>query len=129
MSMLTLMYVAIGGAVGSMGRYLIMSLVTRVNSGPFPYGTLAVNVLGAFLMGIWIAVMASMMPSRARDLHLLFAVGVLGGFTTFSAFTVDVFLLIDRGLMFQAIVYVLGSMGLCLLALMLGMWFLKFFSA
>ncbi len=125
MTMLALMYVAIGGAVGSMGRYALMTVIGRFNASGFPYGTLTVNVLGSFLMGAWIAVMAAMMPARAKDLHTLFAIGLLGGFTTFSTFSIDLFLLIERGQMMQATLYMVGSVGASLLALTLGMWLLK----
>jgi fluoride exporter len=125
MSMLGLMYVAVGGAVGSMGRYLIMSLVTRFTTLEFPFGTLAVNILGAFLMGLWIAVVATTLPNKAKDLHLLLAVGVLGGFTTFSTFSMDVFLLLERGFIFQTALYVLGSVVLSVVALLAGMWCIR----
>jgi fluoride exporter len=122
MNIMALMYVALGGAFGSMCRYVVMSLVGRFHVSEFPYGTLAVNVLGAFLMGLWIAAMATLLPAKAKDLHLLFAVGVLGGFTTFSTFTLDVFLLFERGLVAQGIVYILGSVGATIAALLAGMW-------
>lgn len=123
MNMLSLMYVAVGGAVGAMSRYLLVTLITRLAvASDFPYGTLAVNILGSLLMGIWIGCMATMMPSRAKDLHLLFAVGALGGFTTFSAFSVDVFLLLERGMQTQAVVYVVSSVIVSVLALIAGMW-------
>jgi fluoride exporter len=127
MNMLSLMYVAVGGAVGSMSRYALMMAVSRLSLTAFPLGTLLVNVLGGFLMGVWIAVMAGMIsPGKAKDLHLLLATGVLGGFTTFSAFSVDVFLLFERGLMLQAALYIVGSVLLSVLALLLGMWCIKF---
>ena len=94
-----------------------MSLVGRLSAEPFPYGTVVVNITGSFLMGAWIAYMATMLPSRAKDLHLLFAVGVLGGYTTFSTFSLDTFFLIERGLIFQAIVYIVSSVALSLGAL------------
>lgn len=125
MTWLALMYVAIGGAVGSMARYAAMSLIGGLSPGTFPYGTLAVNIAGSFLMGVWIAYTAAMMPSRAKDLHLLFAVGVLGGFTTFSTFSLDTFFLIQRGEFVQAGAYVFGSVLISLAALMGGMWLLR----
>lgn len=122
MNMMALMYVALGGAVGSMARYALMSLVGHYSHGPFPFGTFAVNILGGFVMGAWIAVMALWLPPRARDLHLLFAVGVLGGFTTFSTFSVDVFMLLEGSLWGQAAVYIIGSVALSVGALVAGMW-------
>ena len=129
MNLLSLLYVAVGGAFGSMARYALMSLISQFNRSEFPFGTFAINILGGFLMGLWIAAMAMLMPARAKDLHLLFAVGALGGFTTFSAFSVDVFLLLEHGLEVQAVLYVFGSVTLSVLALMGGMWCIKLFAA
>lgn len=125
MNLIELMYVAVGGAIGSMARYVVMSLVGRLHNTEFPYGTLAVNIAGGFLMGVWIAVMATLLPARAKDLHLLFAVGALGGFTTFSTFSVDVFLLFERGLPLQGVIYAAGSVLASVLALMAGMWCIR----
>lgn len=122
MNMLALMYVAVGGAVGSVLRYLMTTLVTQSGAGDFPYGTLLVNVVGGFLMGAWIVVYLSVLgPARADGLHKLLAVGLLGGFTTFSAFSLDIYMLMDRGLTVQATFYILGSVALSLFALIGGM--------
>lgn len=125
MNMLNLMYVAFGGAMGAMGRFTVSELVARFNATGFPYGTLLINILGCLLMGVWIAVVATMAPTRAKDLHLLLAVGFLGGFTTFSAFSMDAFMLMERGMTFQAFLYVFGSVVLSVLALVGGMWMVK----
>jgi CrcB protein len=121
----SLTYVAVGGALGSMCRYALVTLVSRLASSGFPYGTFTVNVLGAFLMGVWIAIMANMMPARSKDLHLLFSVGFLGGFTTFSAFTIDTFLLMEKGMMVESVLYVIGSFIVSLLALIAGMYLVR----
>lgn len=121
MNMLSLMYVAFGGALGSMARYIAMSLIGKMHNTPFPYGTFAVNISGSFLMGIWIAVIALLLPDRQKDLHLLFAVGVLGGFTTFSTFSLDAFMLVEKGLFVQAATYIVGSVVLSMLALFAAM--------
>lgn len=126
MDIMALMYVAFGGAFGAMCRYGMISLVSSLHSSEIPYGTVAVNVLGCFLMGVWIAVASTMLPAKAKDLHLLFATGVLGGFTTFSAFSMDVFLLFERGLALEGTLYILGSVGLSVAALLAGMWCLRF---
>lgn len=115
------MYVAVGGAVGAMLRFLAMSFIGSSQQGDFPFGTLFVNVAGAFLMGLLVALIAHFTPAKARDLHLLLAVGLLGGFTTFSAFTLDVFLLVERGQAMQASLYILGSLMLSVVALLGGM--------
>jgi CrcB protein len=125
MNTISLMYVAFGGAAGAMCRFAITDTVGRFNTTSFPVGTLAVNILGSLLLGMWLAVAASMLPSKAKDLHLLFAVGALGGFTTFSAFSLDAYLLMERGLHTQAFFYVFGSVVLSVLALLAGMWMFR----
>jgi fluoride exporter len=125
MTLWSLTYVAVGGAFGAMCRYILMTLTTRFIPSNFPYGTFAVNILGAFLMGVWIAVMANMLPARGKDLHLLVAVGFLGGFTTFSTFTIDVFLMMEKGMMVESVLYVIGSFLVSLLALIAGMYLIR----
>ena len=122
MAWMALLYVAMGGAVGALARYGAGMLASRFYSGDFPVATFAVNIAGGFLMGAWIALASAMPPERARELHLLFAVGALGGFTTFSTFSLDLFILMQRGLMWQAALYAAGSVLLALAALMAGMW-------
>jgi fluoride exporter len=130
MSMLALMYVAVGGAVGSMARYLMTTATAQFTASEFPYGTLTVNILGGLLMGAWIAAAAYAVPEKSREsLHLLFAVGALGGFTTFSAFSFDMFQLVTRGMMWQAAVYVVASVLASLLALVAGMYLVKLLTA
>jgi CrcB protein len=125
MTMLSMMYVMVGGAFGSLCRYLLMVFTDRFNHGPFPYSTLLVNVLGAFLLGAWLAAVAYAMPARPRDLHMLLGVGVLGGFTTFSAFSLDIFLLLERGLWLQTALYAAGSVFLSVLAMVGGMFLIR----
>lgn len=122
MNMMALAYVAIGGAIGAMSRYAFSSFVNSFNPTPFPYSTMVVNITGSFLLGVWIAVMAAMGPEKSRELHLLLAVGTLGGFTTFSTFSLDAFLLFERGLVLQGLCYVMGSIMLSVLALFAAMW-------
>lgn len=129
MNALTLMYVGIGGAVGSMARYAVNALCTRFLLIDFPIATFAVNVLGGFLMGAWIAAMTFLLPAKAKELHLLVAVGFLGGFTTFSAFSLEIFLLFDRGLAVQTVLYIAGSVFFSVMALLAGMWVVKLFLA
>lgn len=125
MNMLNLMYVAFGGAAGSIMRYVMTSLISSYNSSGFPYGTLSVNIVGSFLLGILIAMIALFIPAKGKDLHMLLAVGFLGGFTTFSAFSMDAFMLIERGLIVHAVLYVLASVVLSVVALGGAMWLVK----
>ena len=125
MNPLSLMYVAFGGAFGSMCRYIISDGISRFNATGFPLGTLTVNIIGSFLLGVWLAVAATMEPGKAKDLNLLFAVGALGGFTTFSTFTLDAYMLMERGLHIQAFFYVFGSIMISVFGLIAGMWLMK----
>lgn len=110
--------VAIGGAAGAVGRYYLAGLVARWLEGligaGFPYGTLAVNVVGSFAMGALIESFATVIQA-SPELRALLLVGVLGGFTTFSAFSADTYLLIERAEIGRAALYiglsVLGSLG------------------
>ena len=113
--------VAVGGAVGSVARYGTMIWVGRLLGTGFPYGTLAVNVIGGFVMGVLIELMALIWsPSEATRAFL--AVGVLGGYTTFSTFSLDVWLLLDKGLHGPAILYIAASVILSVAALVAGLY-------
>jgi CrcB protein len=106
---LALPLVALGGALGAVLRFLA-TLVW-----PAPWGVLAINVLGSFLIGV----LAVWLPPRAA---LFLVTGVLGGFTTFSAFSLDALRLIEGGRLGTAALYVGGSVALSLLACGLGLW-------
>ena len=103
----------------------MLNTVAKFNHTDFPFGTFAVNILGGFVMGLWIATMAFTTPIHGKELHLLFAVGVLGGFTTFSAFSVDAYLLLERGEFLLAGAYMIGSVVVSILALFFGMWLIR----
>ena len=105
--MLPLLYVMVGGAVGSGARYLTGSAVTALLGPDYPFGTLAVNIVGGLLMGVLVGVLAR--NSASETWRLLLAVGVLGGFTTFSAFSLEVVTMIQRGAFGVALGYVLVS--------------------
>jgi CrcB protein len=121
--MVAAFYVALGGALGSVCRYGLMQAVTRfAPAAVFPYGTLAVNVLGSLLMGVWVGLMAALLPEKARELHWLFTVGVLGGFTTFSTFSLDIYTLMQHGLYGQMALYIGVSVAASVLAMLCGLW-------
>jgi CrcB protein len=105
--MLPLLYVMVGGAVGSGARYLAGSATTALLGPDYPFGTLAVNIVGGLLMGVLVGVLAR--NSASEHWRLLLAVGVLGGFTTFSAFSLEVVTMIERGAFGVALGYVLVS--------------------
>ncbi len=110
--------VGIGGALGAMARFAVGRLVGIWPSG-WPMATFAVNLLGGLLMGLLAAFAWRLGGEPAR---LLLGVGVLGGFTTFSAFSLELLLMIDRGQLAMTIVYALASVVLALAAVALGMW-------
>ena len=113
--------VGLGGAIGAMARYGVGSLIGRLWSLSFPLATLLVNVFGSMLMGVFIGLLARYMPSQQAELRLFVAVGLLGGFTTFSSFSLDTITLIERGALLQAGLYVLMSVVVCLIGLYLGL--------
>ncbi|TCP71073.1 fluoride efflux transporter CrcB [Sphingomonas sp. PP-CE-1G-424] len=105
--MLPLLYVMVGGAVGSSARYLTGRAMLSLLGPDYPFGTLAVNVIGGLLMGVLVGVLAR--NTASETWRLLLGVGVLGGFTTFSAFSLDVVTMIERGAIGVAFGYVLVS--------------------
>ena len=115
---LTAIFVALGGAIGATLRWLTGQLTLRVMGPGFPWGTVTVNVLGSFLMGIMVVALAHKGGTRAAPFLMT---GLLGGFTTFSAFSLDAVALMERGQFSLAAVYVGGSVIIGLAALVLGM--------
>ncbi|MHC1549131.1 fluoride efflux transporter CrcB [Phyllobacterium sp. K27] len=116
-----ILLVAAGGAIGSVLRYLTGLAMTRLLGAAFPYGTLAVNVIGGLLMGVFIEVLARRFEG-STELRLFVAIGILGGFTTFSSFSLDVVMLWQRGETVNAAFYVLASVILSISAVFLGLW-------
>ena len=115
---LTLTQVALGGAMGASLRYLTNVGALRLFGPGFPWGTIIANVLGSFLMGVLFVVLAQKGGMRAAPFLMI---GVLGGFTTFSAFSLDAVTLWERGASVAALGYVAGSVVLSLAALGAGM--------
>lgn len=124
--MMAVWWVALGGAIGAVARYLAMNAAGAwLGRDDWPYGTLFVNVAGSFLMGAATGALAHFLPERGRELQLFFAVGVLGGFTTFSAFSLDLYMLLEKGNYMMMIAYAGLSVCLSLLALMAGLWMMR----
>lgn len=112
--------VMLGGAVGTLGRFVLMGILGQWVSGTLlPVATLTVNVLGCFTMGALMEIMA-LSWSPSPELRAFLIVGVLGGFTTFSAFSLDTFFLMDRGATLGAAAYVGASVFLSLAAFFAG---------
>jgi len=114
----TLIQVALGGALGAIARYLTGVLAVRVMGHGFPWGTFAVNVLGSFVMGVLVVVLAQLSATRLAPLLLT---GMLGGFTTFSAFSLDAVMLYERGQAGSAASYVAASVLLSIAGLLAGL--------
>lgn len=111
-----LIVIAIAGAIGAVSRYGIVNLV---GGRAFPWGTLTVNILGSCLMGMFYVVIIekNVLPESMRP---LFMTGFLGAFTTFSAFSLETWELLDRGEPVQALLYIACSVLFCIAALALG---------
>jgi len=118
--MLNILLVAIGGAIGSVARYLTGMLSIRLLGTGFPWGTLAVNVIGSLAIGIFAELIARRF-SAPLEWRLFIITGFLGGFTTFSAFSLDVATLIDNGNLALALTYVALSMLVSMFAVFAGL--------
>jgi len=119
-----LVLVAVGGAVGSSFRHLVNLASLRLLGPNFPWGTVAVNVIGSFVMGVFVELLARRFQG-SNELRLFFATGILGGFTTFSAFSLDFAVLWERGDAGQAAAYAAGSVIVSLVALFVGLWLVR----
>jgi CrcB protein len=118
-----LLFVGLGGAVGAMARYLTNVQLGRLAGPGAPWaGTLTVNVVGGFLMGALVGYLAFRGGAEQERLRLLLGVGVLGGYTTFSAFSLDAVTLIRDRDFGGAATYVVASVLLSIAALFVGLW-------
>jgi CrcB protein len=111
------LFIAVGGALGAVLRYFVTHLFA------FPFGTAVVNVVGSFLIGIAFVVLVQ--DKTLSKYVPLVMTGLLGGFTTFSTFSLDTLLMIERGEIGAATLNVLGTVTLCLLACAAGLWFAR----
>lgn len=116
--------VAAGGAMGAGLRHLANIGALRLLGPNFPWGTMGINIIGSFLMGVFIEYLVRR-SGGSNELRLFAATGILGGFTTFSAFSLDFAVLFQRGAMGQALGYALASVILSILALFFGLWLVR----
>ena len=111
--------VFVGAGIGGAARHGVNSLALRL-LGPGPYGTFAVNLLGSFAIGL-LAGWFAFRGEASQGLRLFFTTGILGGFTTFSAFSLDAALLYERGAFGPFAAYVIGTVAASILALFAGL--------
>jgi fluoride exporter len=114
--------VAAGGALGAAMRHGVSLMALRHLPSGWPHGTFAVNIIGSFAMGFLISWLAFRGQGGPQELRLFLATGLLGGFTTFSAFSLEVANYVRSGDMTRAALYAFLSVALGLAALLLGMW-------
>jgi CrcB protein len=119
--MLHLILVAIGGAIGAGTRHLVNLGALRLVGPHFPWGTMAINIVGSFAMGVFVALLGRRFGG-SNELRLFVATGILGGFTTFSSFSLDFVTLWERGTPLPAFGYAFASVIGAIFALFLGLW-------
>jgi len=112
--------VGLGGALGAMARYGIGTAVPAPANG-FPAATFLINIVGSIAMGVLVGTLAKTTPQYQNEIRLFVAVGIFGGFTTFSSFSLDAIAMIERGDFVLASAYIVGSVLLSLTGLWLGM--------
>ena len=109
------LFIGLGGFLGSIARFGLASLVQNRTESLFPYGTMAVNIIGCFMIGL----MMTLFQERivvSQNIRLFLIIGILGGFTTFSSFSYDTFALMKSGNFFSAGLNAGGSLFGCLIA-------------
>ncbi|CAN7401861.1 fluoride efflux transporter CrcB [Rhizobium leguminosarum] len=118
--MIQALLVAFGGAIGSVLRYYVGQWALRLMGPAFPWGTLAVNVVGCFVIGAFAELIARKFNASV-ELRLLLITGFLGGFTTFSAFSLDAISLFERGETVAGGIYIAASVGFSMAAVIAGL--------
>jgi CrcB protein len=124
MSLMILLAVASGGAIGSLLRYFVAGAIQSAAWPGYPWGIFVVNISGGLAMGI-IVELAALRLSMSPELRAFLTVGILGGYTTFSTFSLDSVLPIQRGAYASAAAYIVGSTVLSILALFAGLWIVR----
>ena len=119
LSIVLWLWVALGGAIGAVSRYLVAGYVQKTAGLAFPLGTMTVNVLGSFIIGFFIQYVLEYLATPPQ-VRALVVVGFLGAFTTFSSFSYETVSLLIEGEWLKALIYVLGTNLLCFAATFLG---------
>jgi CrcB protein len=117
--------VFLGSGLGGLARYFSYIWIYRLLGTGYPYGTLAVNMIGSLFMGIFFELIFEHFMAYSGHFKAFFMIGFLGGFTTFSAFSLDVFEFFQLGNIYKGTIYILLQVILSLLALMLGVKLVK----
>ena len=112
--------IAFGGALGAISRHFVSVQIEHWLGSSTPWATLAVNVIGSFLLGALYET-GTLMWQPTIEVKAFFTIGLLGAFTTFSTFSMDIFVLIERGAWLTAGIYVIGSVVIAALGLVAGM--------
>jgi len=121
--MITWLVVALGSALGGMARYGVGLLAVRLVGASFPWGTLLINVVGSFVIGLFGALTLADGPMPASaELRVFVMVGICGGFTTFSSFSLQTVDLLQAGETAAVAFYIVASVALCLAGTFLGYW-------
>ena len=118
--MANLFYIAIGGALGAVLRYATSNAVYMYTGKDFPYGTMLVNIVGSFVMGLLFIVLNEKI-SYAAEWRAFLTVGLLGAFTTFSTFSIETLVLLQQGEIYKAGLNILLSVLICLIAAWIGL--------
>lgn len=116
-----LLLVVLGGGIGAGLRHLSATAALRIMGPNFPWGTFFVNVVGSLTMGLFIGWLVKRTGGSSQEIRLFFATGILGGFTTFSAFSLDAANLVERGANIAALSYVMGSVFISIFAVFIGL--------
>lgn len=119
----TVVAVGVGGGLGALARYYIAGMIQSAATA-FPWGIFIVNISGGLLMGL-IVEASALKLNLPPDLRAFLTVGILGGYTTFSTFSLDSALLLQKGAYLQAAAYMIGSVVLSVLALFAGLWLVR----
>jgi len=127
--MVHFLLVFLGGGIGAAARHFVGVYSLRHFGPNFPYGTMIVNVTGSLIMGLFIGWLVRRGVSSSNELRLFVATGVLGGFTTFSAFSLDIANLWERGALMSTATYAIGTVLICIIAVFAGLWLARSFPA
>ena len=121
MTPMILLAVGIGGGLGALLRYVVAGAIQSAAWPGYPWGIFVVNITGGLAMGL-IVELSALKLQMSPEMRAFLTTGILGGYTTFSTFSLDSVLLIERGQYASAVTYVVGSTVLSILAVFAGMW-------